>query len=283
MKTISLRILFLSFIGLQTVEMTGFNPLYHGTDAYASYEGMYGKERFVVEDYIKYFPRYQHYIENIPWASSFEFKHLPYPYNTLTRLEPYILGGYYTNSAYITKLFASNNIVNVIEIGSDYGLSTRHIATLLPADGKLYAVDTWDFTNESEYHNQRYTPFLSNVIQKGLTGKIIPVKKASQDAIEMFKLLRTSYDLIYVDGDHATDAVARDLELYYPLLSSHGVICGDDWMLQTVRTGVIQFAQKHQLTIYGACNFWFIKDEGQYQYKDFFEADDSVWSFGSAK
>jgi len=85
--------------------------------------------------------------------------------------------------------------------------------------------------------------------------------------------------MIYVDGDHATEAVFRDLELYYPLLSSHGVICGDDWLLQTVRAGVIQFAQKHQLTIYGACNFWFLKDEGLYQCKDFLEADDSVWIF----
>jgi len=85
--------------------------------------------------------------------------------------------------------------------------------------------------------------------------------------------------MIYVDGDHATEAVFRDLELYYPLLSSHGVMCGDDWMLKTVRVGIVQFAQKYNLTIYGACNFWFLKDEGQYQYKDFLKADDSVWIF----
>lgn len=262
-------------------EVQAFNLMYGGPDAYFSWATVGGRERFVQEDYIKYYPHYKYYGEQIPLVdvSNIDFSQLPYPYNTLSNTVPYDRTGFYVNSEYVAKLFSLNTIVNAIEIGSDYGLSTRHIASLLPENGRLYAIDTWDFTNESGYHNQRYLPFLSNVIHAGLTDKIIPVKKASQDAVETFKLFRSTFDMIYVDGDHATEAVFRDLELYFPLLNSHGVICGDDWLLQTVRAGVIQFAQKHQLTIYGACNFWFLKKEGQYQYKDFFEADDSAWTF----
>lgn len=272
----------LLLMNLGLLDLNAFHPYYYGNDAYASFDTWEeGKNRFIKEDYIKHFPYYKHYVDTIPLVdpASIDISQLPYPYNTLSVVLPYDSQGYYVNFEYVSKIFASNNIVNAIEIGSDLGRSTRHIATHLPEHGKLYAIDTWDFTNEVGYNNQRYIPFLSNVVRAGLTDKIIPVKKPSQEVIEIFKLFRSSFDLIYVDGDHATEAVVRDLELYYPLLSSHGVICGDDWMLKTVRAGVIQFAQKYELTIYGACNFWFLKAEGSYQQKSFLEADDSIWIF----
>ncbi|MFA5999171.1 MAG: class I SAM-dependent methyltransferase [Candidatus Babeliales bacterium] len=281
MQKNSRQILKLVILCAVMFELKGFNPLYNGNDPYESFASMRNDPRFFREDYIKYFPYYKHYRENISLIdpANIDLSKLPYPYNTLSNVEPYNPVGYYVNWQYVAKLLASNNIVNVIEIGSDYGLSTRHIASLLPENGRLYAIDTWDFTNEADYHNQRYVPFLSNVVRAGLTDKIIPVKKASQDVIEIFKLFRLSFDMIYLDGDHATEAVFRDLELYYPLLNSHGVMCGDDWMLKTVRAGIVQFAQKHNLTIYGACNFWFLRDEGQYKVSSFLEVSDEAWMF----
>ncbi|HSW77158.1 MAG TPA: class I SAM-dependent methyltransferase [Candidatus Saccharimonadales bacterium] len=262
-------------------ELQGFSPFYNGNDPYESFASLGNDPRFFKEDYINYFPYYKQYHENISLidTANIDVSKLPYPYNTLSNIEPYNPAGYYLNWQYIAKLFASNNIVNAIEIGSDYGLSTRHIASLLPKNGKLYAIDTWDFTNYASYHNQRYIPFLSNVVHAGLTDIIIPVKKASQDAIEIFKLFRLSFDMIFIDGDHETEAVLRDLELYYPLLDVHGVMCGDDWMLKTVRAAIVQFAQKNNLTIYGACNFWFLKNEGQYAIKSLLEASDEIWKF----
>jgi predicted O-methyltransferase YrrM len=275
-----INMLLFALIGYPILEIKGFCPWYHGTNAHESFAQLGNDPRFVAEDYIKYFPYYKHYVENIPLidTSNIDLSKLLYPYNTLSNLLPYDSSGYYVNWQYVTKLFAANNIINAIEIGSDLGRSTRHIASQLPENGKLYAIDTWDFTSEG-YHNQRYLPFLSNVIHAGLDNTIIPVKKASQEVIEIFKLFRLQFDLIYVDGDHETAGVFRDLELYYPLLSSHGILCGDDWMLKTVRAGIVQFAQKHELTIYGGCNFWFVKDEGSYQQKSFLDAAESIWIF----
>ncbi|HSW76617.1 MAG TPA: class I SAM-dependent methyltransferase [Candidatus Saccharimonadales bacterium] len=284
MKKRSLYLPMLCILTAGMFEIKGYNPYYYGNDPYASLQlwadwGM--GEVFNKEDYVKYYSHYKHYVENISLIdiSDIDLSKLPYPYNTLSQLVPFDHAGCYANFEYIAKLFASNSIVNALEIGSDRGLSTRHIASLLPENGKLYAVDVWDFTNESYYNNQRYIPFLSNVVQTGLTHKIFPIKELSQVAVETFKLLRLNFDLIYVDGDHQTAGVLRDLELYYPLLSSHGVMCGDDWLVKTTRVGIIQFAQKHNLTIYGACNFWFLKNEGSYQQKSFLEADASVWTF----
>lgn len=284
MNKIFFKVVIFFIISFGIFDIQAFHPWYHGDDAYASLKMWFDcghPTTFHNEDYIKDFPYYKEYVENIPLidTSCIDFSTLPYPYNTLSGVLPYEPRGCYANHEYIVKLFTFNNIASALEIGSDYGLSTRDIATLLPEAGQLYAVDVWDFTNEGYYTNQRYIPFLSNVIHAGLTGKIIPVRKSSQDAIETFKLFRSSFDLIYVDGDHQTAGVLSDLELYFPLLSSHGVICGDDWLVKTVRVAVIQFAQKYQLTVYGACNFWFLKNEGAYQLKSFIDADDSAWVF----
>ena len=101
-------------------------------------------------------------------------------------------------------------------------------------------------------------------------------------AINFFRQFNKKFDLIYVDGDHETEAVLSDLENYYPLLMQTGIICGDDWLLKTVRTALEQFAQKYGLTIYADCNFWFLKKEDcGYCYKSFLSADDSAWKFGS--
>lgn len=273
-----MNILILTLTSLSALE--GFSPSYNGTNAYESLAQFGRDPRFIVEDYIKYFPYYQHYVENIRLTdtTNIDLSTLPYPYNTLSKLLPYNSAGYYVNFKYTAKLFASNKIVHAIEIGSDLGRSTRHIASQLPEGGKLYAVDTWDFTSEG-YHNQRYIPFLSNVVHAGLTDKIIPVKKASGLAVEDFKSFPFKFDLIYIDGDHETPGALRDLELYYPLLSSHGVMCGDDWLLKGVRAAVLQFAQKNQLTVYGACNFWFLKNESGFAVKSHLDADDSAWIF----
>lgn len=284
MKKASLYLLALLVMNLSISEIKGYNPYYYGNDAYGSLQlwADWGLgEVFIKDDYVKDYCHYKHYFEHMPLidTSSIDLSQLPYPYNTLPALVPYDRSGCYANSEYIAKLFASNNIVNAIEIGSDRGLSTRHIARLLPENGKLYAVDVWDFTNEGYYNDQRYIPFLSNVVRAGLTHKIFPIKGLSQESVEMFKLFRLNFDFMYVDGDHQTAGVLRDLELYYPLLSSHGVMCGDDWLVKTTRAGIIQFAQKYNLTIYGACNFWFLRDEGSFQIKSFLEAHDSVWVF----
>lgn len=254
-----------------------FNVSYDGNDPYVSYETSWGKERFIKDDYIKYFKYYKKYVEKIPvmhpWAINFSM--LSAPYNQLQQLLPFTGWGMYFNSEFITKIFQHNQIVNAIEIGSLYGLSTRHIASLLPAHGKLYAIDSW------QYHDLMYEQFLSNIILTGLTDKIIPIKKCSDQAINKIKSYDEFFDLIYIDGDHETQGVLTDLELYYPLVKSSGVVCGDDWLLSTVRTAVEMFAQEHQLTIYAGCNFWFLRNEGNYHYQSLIDADENIWKFSS--
>jgi len=262
-----------------------FNPLYTGTNPYESYATMWGNERFDLEDYVKYFPHYKPYVETIAHTGKFDgdFSKLPYPYNQLSEITAFFPGpNYYDNYEYIAQLFAHNSLVKTVEIGSAYGLSTRHIASLLPDNGYLYAIDVWEWTSEGYLH-QRYVPFLSNVIHTGLTDKIYPIKARSDQALLLFKLTRQTFDFIYVDGAHDTQGVLADLELYFPMLNSTGVMCGDDWLLTSVRTAVVQFAQQHNLTIYKTCNFWMFKQEGQYQQKEIIGAPEDIWNYQNIK
>jgi len=271
------NILMLSIIVLST-EINSYNIGYNGTSAEESYETSWGKERFFKDEYIKYFPYYKKWVEDYSAVdiASIDLKKLPFPYCKLPEVMKFNPFGMYFNGEYIKKLFELNDITTAVEIGSYFGVSTRHIASLIPAKSKLYAVDSW------EYYPGQYEQFLSNMVISGLASKVVPIKQKSDTAINFFKQFNKSFDLIYVDGDHETAGVISDLENYYPLLTQTGIICGDDWLLRTVRAAVQQFAEKYELTIYADCNFWFLKKEDcGYCYKSFLSAEDSAWQFGS--
>jgi len=271
------NILLMSMI-FSVLEVNSYNIAYDGNDAELSYETSWGKERFFKDDYIKYFPYYKKWKEDFSAVdiSQIDVKKLPFPYCKLATVSPFNPFGMYFNGEYVKKLFELNNIVTAVEIGSYFGVSTRHIASLLPVGSKLYAIDTW------EYFNGQYEQFLSNMVISGLADKVIPMKQRSDNAIKFFNQFEKKFDFIYIDGDHETEGVLSDLENYYPILTSTGIICGDDWLLRTVRAAVEQFAQKYNLTIYADCNFWFLKKEDcDYCYKSFLNADDGAWIFDS--
>lgn len=274
-KSILIRITFL------LISISAYNKSYNKTEAEISYENNPYKDKLVKEDYIKYFSYIfakKESVENFSAVdlSKINIKNLPYPYNQLEAILSFNPFGWYSNREYIKKLFDSNNFLTAIEIGSWFGLSARHIASLLPGGSKLYAIDPWN------YFTNHYEQFLSNIVISGLTHKVISLKESSDKAIEFFREMNEKIDFICVDGSHEFAVVLSDLENYFPILSSTGVICGDDWLWIEVRAAVKEFAQKYNLTIYADCTFWFLKKEDcGYCYKSLLTADDSAWKFGS--
>jgi predicted O-methyltransferase YrrM len=170
---------------------------------------------------------------------------------------PFDPQGWYAHTHRMEKVFKEHKIQVVVEIGSWLGKSTRHIATLLPKGGKVYAVDHWEGSPEHQ-NNERltnlYHQFLSNVIHAGLTDKIVPVKMDSLSAAK--QLEGTKVDLVYIDGAHETEPVLKDLNAWYPFVKGHGVICGDDWRWESVAKAVTIFAKENNLKIYHKKSFW---------------------------
>lgn len=223
-------------------------------------------------------------------TGSFLIQALPSPYNELKEVLPFNPHGWYGNGAWIEKLMTQNKINTVIEVGSWLGCSTRHIASLLQPNGKLYAVDTWEGSIE-HHQNQEwnsmlptlYHQFLSNIVHAQLTDIVIPMRMTSLSAAKVLQESLSAVDMVYIDAAHDTESVLKDLEAYWVFIKKDiEILCGDDWGWETVRAAVHQFAQKYNLTIYADHNFWFFKKEDcGYCYKSFLSADDSAWRFGS--
>lgn len=221
-------------------------------------------------------------------AISDNIQNLPTPYNSLEKILPFDDHGWYFNGQWIQLLFKNNNIKTAIEVGSWLGKSTRHIASLLPAHGRLYAVDTWKGSLCQQIDNDPfhcahkvptlYEQFLSNVIHANLTNKIIPIQMPSLKASKELSSLIQQIDFIYIDAEHDTESVFKDMEAWYPYISGkRGILCGDDWSWESVRIAVRNFAQIYNVTIYTGENFWFIVENGQYNELSFLQAPESVW------
>ncbi len=186
---------------------------------------------------------------------------MPEPYHSLKVL-PYNAHSFYSNAREIERLFARNNYIKiVIEVGSWLGASTLHIAFLLPADGKLYAVDHWRGSEEHQRGQKEWIPamdylyqqFLSNVVHKKLTHIIVPVRMSSLEAAAS---LNVRPDLVYLDASHDTPSVYADLKAWFPFVKGHGILCGDDWTWPSVVRAVEKFAREHHLRIEASGNFW---------------------------
>lgn len=93
--------------------------------------------------------------------------------------------------------------------------------------------------------------------------KITFIRKKSEDAVGH---VPDNLDFVYIDGNHAYEFVKRDIKLYYPKLKRGGVLGGDnfDSIYPGVARAVLEFTDKHHLTIHGARSdasyeWWIIK------------------------
>lgn len=218
-------------------------------------------------------------------TQSTDISRLPKPYNSVTNLLPFNNHGWYDNQLYIKMLYDHNSITRVIEVGSWLGKSTRDIASQLPAQGYLYAVDTWlgswehDLMPDTKHLLPTlYHQFLSNIIHAGLTDKIIPIKMKSVQAADYLKSEIGHIDLIYLDAAHDTGSALSDIIAYYPFIAGgKGILCGDDWLWDTVSKAVILFAKEHNLSVYHGDNFWFIKEDGEFKVEQITPDNNSIW------
>jgi hypothetical protein len=187
---------------------------------------------------------------------------LPPPYDTAEIL-PFLDHGFYWNAAQIEPLLKQHNIKTIIEVGSWLGSSTRHMASCIPEDGIVYAVDHWQGSREHQAGEDAWIPelehlyayFLSNTMHAGLAHKIVPVRMGSLAAA---KQLQIQVDLIYIDASHDTESVYNDLAAWYPHLNKEGILCGDDWKDINVRKGVVLFAKMNGLQVMPESNFWML-------------------------
>ena len=82
-------------------------------------------------------------------------------------------------------------------------------------------------------------------------GRTELFRGTSQEAVDG-KRLRWKPDFVYIDGAHDYESVKRDIELFWPQLTSCGILAGHDFDPEHggVMQAVTEFAEREQVPVY---------------------------------
>lgn len=126
----------------------------------------------------------------------------------------------------------------IVEIGSYMGRSTAFLAAGAKRTGreKVYAVDHFKGSPEHQRGEHFATPvletegttfgrFQANLQRLGLSDQVVPIRSSSAEAAANWQ---GPIRLLFIDGDHAYDAVRRDYHLWSPFVVSSGYVSFHD-------------------------------------------------------
>ena len=173
-----------------------------------------------------------------------------------------------SNAEIMTFLMMRLKPRTICEVGSWLGASARFLAGF-PFVERVVCVDHWDRTrvenwtpgrHPEEWMDHMYEIFLANCLHAGLENKIFPLRRDSIEGAKVLAEAGEKFDMIYLDGAHATDMVRQDLRNYRPFLNQSGLFCGDDWSFavepENVRGAVQEHAQQVPCGVLNYGNFW---------------------------
>ncbi len=149
-----------------------------------------------------------------------------------------------------------------VEIGVNQGKNALSILTHVPI-AKLYLIDAYEnYTENNQLKHStdwgyRKMPEIYDVAVEKLSdykAKIVWLKQYSHDAV---KKVTDLLDFVYIDGNHSSINVKQDIEDYYPLLRSGGILSGHDYNLDTVRLPVYDFCLFNKYKSYSSAAYPF--------------------------
>ncbi|MFA5307612.1 MAG: class I SAM-dependent methyltransferase [Candidatus Babeliales bacterium] len=136
------------------------------------------------------------------------------------------------------------------EIGVWQGKNAEDIIKTLSLE-KLYLIDPYLPYVDGDKRNPKLTdpsPFkeeAKNRLMKYANQVILDWR--FHKSIEASKDILPHLDFAYLDGDHTYENVSKELEAFYPLIKSGGVMGGHDINFYGVMKAVGEFAEKYRL------------------------------------
>jgi predicted O-methyltransferase YrrM len=141
----------------------------------------------------------------------------------------------------------------IVEIGVWRGRSAFAMAEACRHTNKrVYAIDPWqDYETKKGLLSTRLTEFGVNSIESvyqgfmadrrklGLERWIEVIRHGSVGAAAQWR--HGLCDLVFIDGNHNYDPVMADLQAWSPHMKEGGLICGDDWEIDSVQQAVKDF------------------------------------------
>lgn len=131
------------------------------------------------------------------------------------------------------------------EIGCDQGFTTEFLLKHLKFN-RLFCVDPWEpyegentgavFTTKQNamYH---HVEFMKRVMP--YMDKIAILQMTSKDAADVVD--DNWLDFVFIDANHAYNAVMEDLNLWWPKVKAGGIFSGHDWSYFDVKPAVREF------------------------------------------
>jgi len=174
----------------------------------------------------------------------------------------------------LTGHFGAGQVHFILEIGSFKGGSASLIAERLISaelrDCSIVCVDPfsgdvnmwawakdkvlgYDFLSLAKGIPTVYETFRSNIIEKGYQNFVLPIPVPSVVGIRLLQRLtrenRLSHmpNMIFLDSAHEKTETAFEIKLSWDLLREGGLLIGDDWNWEAVRSDVCDFAMKNSL------------------------------------
>lgn len=155
-------------------------------------------------------------------------------------------------------------LYRAVEVGVDRGEFAQAFLTKCYNCSLYLGVDPYSGGPEySEMVWPRESDFMAACIKfEKFSSKAKMIRATSQEAARaigsstsMLYNASTPYDFVYIDASHVKADVAADLELWWPLVSSNGVLAGHDWSMMSgdhggVREAVTEFAKKNNVAIH---------------------------------
>ena len=136
-----------------------------------------------------------------------------------------------------------------VEIGSFLGQSTAALAQLIQNSKKhikVCAVDLFELSNFSdephaqviqEHGGDFFAAYNYNLQQAKVADHITSIKASSLEAAQQFE--DRSISFLMIDASHKYSDVVDDIEAWYPKIKLGGIISGDDYDWDSVKSAVI--------------------------------------------
>lgn len=119
-----------------------------------------------------------------------------------------------------------------LEVGSWCGDSTAVLGKVAQkAGGHVVCVDWWlgnpgteleDLANQTDV----FSIFWNHICREGLQDTVIPIRSRSDLAANLLKA--STFDLIFIDGDHRFETAQADIKNFKSLVRVNGILCGHD-------------------------------------------------------
>lgn len=137
-----------------------------------------------------------------------------------------------TREEMVERLFPKDGFI--VEVGVQRGRFAQEIWRYCRPRA-MFLVDPWRYiTGEYERDpanrstDQREEEMAECAERVGFRPNVAMMRMLSQEAVSLFS--PGSLDAVYIDADHTYGAMTRDLDSWWGLIRSGGVLAGHDWV-----------------------------------------------------